>query len=665
MHLAPGYKTPLSLLSERCTKASFLPPTVTAHLLPSKLYTASITLRRIVPNSKSGETEQIVLKPPKGPSEIAVEKMTTLEARHWAAVYAIFRFGNGLRLNIQLPPQTRGSFLSLVFLPLSLLITALTTNLSSDYWAALEAYKASSSPSEAWLWSPTPFEASAARVSTPQASTSTNNSTPSSSRNSTPIPPNPSQPPVLSPRWLSAPEVRMPTHLRDLVETVLITSSKPSDDDYLPPTLLLSALNSTETTTYNTLTKIGFRSGQTLSALSFMRLPLSSSEFRKSLSNLSLIQASLTFLHLHTPENDLPLSLRNGKPPDATARIVDTHDGIEGLARDWWISKVESETGFLAGLLRDVLLKFSTENPGFGVGGKMFGQVVRRLVRKLIGDDDDISQEAGEVELDGWRERKRDEVELLRGVFGERFQKIKLDEDGGVLGRSGCEDGGEELFQVTIPTSTADEISLRILFDPSYSYPSPCIPPTIYVHSPTLPSYITLHLTSLVSTLLFAPDGDCAALVTQGDGGVIGELIDLLEGVWEEVVKNPPSARSVLEKLYRKKDDGSSKIVQIGIKKDDRFSKGAKRFKRIPTRQEQEEMKAGFEKLQERKDYSKMKEGRMALPAWAMKDKLVELVERNRVVICSGETGSGKTTQGFCLFYPSFCYRIFPLTSFL
>ena len=40
-----------------------------------------------------------------------------------------------------------------------------------------------------------------------------------------------------------------------------------------------------------------------------------------------------------------------------------------------------------------------------------------------------------------------------------------------------------------------------------------------------------------------------------------------------------------------------------------------------------------------------MRRQRESLPAWGMKDAVVQAVAQNQVVVISGETGSGKTTQ--------------------
>jgi len=108
-----GYKTPLSLLQERCQKAGWDKPAVNPHKLAAsggagELWTASVILRRKQP--KTGETETVHMRPPAGPGGVSVEKPTAMEAKHFAAVYALFRFSNNLRLNLQLPPQTRGEW---------------------------------------------------------------------------------------------------------------------------------------------------------------------------------------------------------------------------------------------------------------------------------------------------------------------------------------------------------------------------------------------------------------------------------------------------------------------------------------------------------------------------------------------------------------------------
>ncbi|KAJ3299616.1 ATPdependent RNA helicase [Borealophlyctis nickersoniae] len=58
-----------------------------------------------------------------------------------------------------------------------------------------------------------------------------------------------------------------------------------------------------------------------------------------------------------------------------------------------------------------------------------------------------------------------------------------------------------------------------------------------------------------------------------------------------------------------------------------------------------------FQKQQKSHAYVKMQEQRQKLPAWTLRQKILETVNSNRVIVISGETGCGKTTQ-----VPQFIY---------
>ena len=52
-----------------------------------------------------------------------------------------------------------------------------------------------------------------------------------------------------------------------------------------------------------------------------------------------------------------------------------------------------------------------------------------------------------------------------------------------------------------------------------------------------------------------------------------------------------------------------------------------------------------FTKLPYTDKYHKLMDKRSALPVWEHKEKFMELLTNNQVVVLVGETGSGKTTQ--------------------
>ncbi|KWU44126.1 P-loop containing nucleoside triphosphate hydrolase protein [Rhodotorula sp. JG-1b] len=627
---AVGYKTPLSLLTERCQKSGWDRPSVD----PKKgseptSWTASVTLRR--KNPKSGESETVYMRPPPlstAPSAIAVEKPSAMEAKHWAAVYALFRFSNNLRLNLQLPPSTR------------------------DYWAALEKEKAGSTPNKQWLWSTTPFETAAAAPPpppsvAPSASSSRNGSGPpsaSTSRSATPGGPAP-----MPKYWLEAPEVRMPTALRDLVERTIRDSMPDLTDADL---LMMGGSNDGDgnNTTLDDHADAqeflaeGFRKGHVSRAIAYARSSAvtTTTTAGAALPLSTLRHEVLSHLHLLVPESDLPAAFQSSKPSDTTIRNA-TAKNRDELGRMWKAEKVAREVGtpvewvVLARRMMDV--EATTDDAD---------------VRRKLGEDQlraawassTLESPAADPEL---RQRREDELVGLEGVFGARYSRKK--------------DG----FEIAIPSSgKSDAIALRILFHPSSRYPSPQqdeetdLPaplPAFYITSPTLPPYIRLHLVYLLSSS-FVPSspvstngGAWLELVDAGYGGVVAEMVAFLEEHARSVIDNPPDARTVMDRLLPASQRTGALLAANVAQKVTKAANGGnlrngRRSRKLrATPEEQAALKRTYEALQQTPEYGKMLQQRQRLPAWGMRDQIVDLIRKSRVTIVCGETGSGKTTQ--------------------
>ncbi|GAA6009512.1 hypothetical protein JCM11491_003585 [Sporobolomyces phaffii] len=631
-----GYKTPLSLLSERCQKNGWERPSVDPKKgsLPGT-WTASVTLKRKHP--KSGDYETVYMKPPPAPSPIAVEKPNAMEAKHWASVYALYRFSNNLRLNLQLPPQVR------------------------DYYSALEKEKAASTPNKTWLWSLTPFETAASAppppsqipaTATSRASSSAPAST-STSRSATPSNSAlrglvPSGQPVARPlpkSWIEAPEVHMPTSLRDLVERT-IRDALPSDEidfnshhDHSDEPDVPSTPE--ELSLESELAATGFRIGHVRRALNLSRSTRTPHE--------TLRNSVFSHLHLIVPESDLPLAFKQSKPADATIRNATSKDSTE-LGKVWKAEKIAKDVGtpveWVEGVMKLEGVEESEE------------KVLDVLARRLMGPE---SEQAGLSEnnlVRGWteraqlsaehveelRQRRSDELMGLEGIFGSRFRRLGQD--------GGCE--------ILIPSPRTDRVSLKILFHGASLYPSPALEddesqlphlPTFFVSSPTLPPYIRLHLLSLLAQQFLPSSAEHGEtwmeLVRGGYGGVVGEMVAYLEDHVRQAIDHPPDERTVLARLQVAQMSDVS-----GLDEDDstRITKASqaqrkRQPRREPTAAEHAKIKDDFERLVETDGYRKMLDQRKRLPAWSMKQKIVDLINRERVVIVCGETGSGKTTQ--------------------
>lgn len=79
-----GYKTPVSVLNEKCQKAGWERPLVDARPNGQK-WTGVVTLQKRV-SKNIYELEKVRMEPRPG-----LEIDTAQEAKHWAATYALFR----------------------------------------------------------------------------------------------------------------------------------------------------------------------------------------------------------------------------------------------------------------------------------------------------------------------------------------------------------------------------------------------------------------------------------------------------------------------------------------------------------------------------------------------------------------------------------------------
>ncbi|KAM0788551.1 hypothetical protein ACM66B_001677 [Microbotryomycetes sp. NB124-2] len=594
-----GFKTPMSLLSERCQKSGWDKPTVEPKKLPSGKYSAAVILHR--KNPKTREPESVYMRPPASPSPQAVEKDGAMEAKHYAAVYAMYRFSNNLRLHMQLPPGPR------------------------EYWQVLEKEKTASPPNKAYLWSLTPFETAAAAAETLAAKNTAGESVgrpgsaPSSrsgsvvpSRASTPSGP----PPPLPKVWQDAPEVRMPSALRDLVEETIKSLAGYDNVDEVDDDFVLS---DSESSVLEQFVNQGFRRGHVLAAVKRLR--------RETPASL-LHQEVLSMLHLHVPEEDLPASYRQSKPADATARIATSQDS-DALGKLWKAERVAKEFGVPVSFVEDVMRVDE-------VGGDE-ARAVDVLLRRLcgwneVGGQGDVglreetlikfwsAEGSDDAELES---RRQDELMALEGIFGNQFRRTE---------------DGFEIFVNGI-------VSLRVLLHAGSRYPSPATTslhlPSFYVRAPTLPAYIRLYLTQLAAQQ-FEQD-EWLELVRAGLGGLVGEMVAFLVDNAAHYVDHPPEPRHVMRYLEPVRVRETTSLASSAVVS--RSNVRGPRRHRVATAHDHEVLLNHWLGISKEPAFENMTRVRQKLPAWSMRDALVKLVKDSRVVIVSGETGSGKTTQ--------------------
>lgn len=113
-------------------------------------------------------------------------------------------------------------------------------------------------------------------------------------------------------------------------------------------------------------------------------------------------------------------------------------------------------------------------------------------------------------------------------------------------------------------------------------------------------------------------------------------IIDWLQQNLSSIIENPGPL------LTKERHERSLEHVP----KDSSRNKGKYNSKRKPlTEEEIDVLKKEYSKRQKSSELNTMKSQRASLPAWKLQDQIVDLINSNDVVLITGETGSGKSTQ--------------------
>ncbi|KAJ4485738.1 P-loop containing nucleoside triphosphate hydrolase protein [Lentinula aciculospora] len=338
-----GSKYPASLLHERCHKNGWEKPIIDARKNAAG-WSFVVTLSRI---NKKNEKESVRFEP--HPPYLCP---SPLEARHWGATYALYRFSNSLQLNRVLP---RGP---------------------SEYWNELVAEHKQAPEHMKWMYDADPFAARKqveerqvrAAEKRAQAISSTQSGE-NTRKNASPG----------ADEFARAPEVRMAVALRDQVEEAVkqglsiysgMTETEP----------LTIAVDDVENVIQQ-LTRLGFKSVQARNAVEV--LSQNSPMTERLLGTLSPLDASIEYLVLHLPEDALPehfLPSINSSNPFITG----VHSGNENLKARWAAEKVIKEAGWPVHVVKELTgdQRYIDE----------WDRLIAVLGKKLIGDDTFINK---------------------------------------------------------------------------------------------------------------------------------------------------------------------------------------------------------------------------------------------------------------------------------
>ncbi|KDQ31208.1 hypothetical protein PLEOSDRAFT_23490 [Pleurotus ostreatus PC15] len=317
----PGSKFPASLLSERCQKEGWEKPQIDTVSASPKIpyhrlhfqefqprkndgYSFVVTLRRVNKKSDSG-MDSVRLEP--HPPYIC---STALEARHWGATYALYRFCNGIRLQLVLPKGPR------------------------DYWNQLASEHAQAPEHQSWMYEADPFAArkmvverqAKVAIKNEQKVTGLQQGTGSFSAESK--------------EFAKCPEVRMATSLRDVVESCIKKGLTMYPEVGDASAGLTDSVMSVAASQLKTL---GFTGQQAKKATDFLSAP--STLASRLLAGLPPLEACIEYLVLDLPECDLPPRFL---PADHSSDpfITSAHTGTDDLRQRWIKEKAMKEAGW-------------------------------------------------------------------------------------------------------------------------------------------------------------------------------------------------------------------------------------------------------------------------------------------------------------------------------
>ncbi|WVQ98990.1 hypothetical protein IAU59_006122 [Kwoniella sp. CBS 9459] len=632
----PGYKSPMTILNEKCQKMGWERPSVESRTnrgSEPQTFTGFVILKKRV--SKNIYNLDEVRLQPHSPLEIA----TAAEAKHYAATYALFRFCSHLPMAMTLPPSIR------------------------PYWSTLTAEKAAAPAHRAWEYNADPFAAKKEvedrqtkkkdkEVAVKEAEENGFGGGGGSGKSGRGTPAKEANKGGGGREWERAPEVKMASSLREMVEGTVRKMMQQFPSAVLEASRDATATASTAPSGISTpaldlvslkgsLTALGFRPTHVTSALSALsaataRLHSSSTSTNDplvlSLSILSPLEAAIEWLLLHLPEDDLPPRYRpSSSSADFITSASNTSGGQNALVKGWLVDKLVKQAGFPRKAVETVLKAEQRESAAIDILG-----------RRLCGWETDEGGWGAEEYGDGWsgdevaeeerRVTREEEIMTVEAVLGERYQQVSP----------------TELTIEIASDTTPDSITMHIIFDDSSPYPSPqypCHPPSFFITSDTLPAYMRLHLHAQLLRQFRDPERhDLTSVLEAGSGGAILSMVEYLETTLPVLIETPPNVGEVTKYLVPKVDDVIPTAQKAQTKRKTRANRdGVKR--RAPTAEEEEAVRKKQKSMLDDPAYGPMLADRMKLPAWKERERIVQALEANRVLVVVGETGCGKSTQ--------------------
>eukprot|EP00039_Didymoeca_costata_P011156 m.154343 g.154343 ORF g.154343 m.154343 type:complete len:1541 (-) comp15082_c0_seq1:2172-6794(-) len=333
-----------------------------------------------------------------------------------------------------------------------------------------------------------------------------------------------------------------------------------------------------------------------------IKLGFNKKHILEALEHVQSKDAALDWLCLHVPEQDLPEKFR-----PSVAQIEASKHSTESLAREYKLKRLAS-----FGFNRrdcDLALKESAENELLAL---------KKILFKLW--DFDIQEketEYDDIPIEECKEALQEELESLGDILGNDMQHENNGDDG-------------EFISIKIPNIKKHrDIVLEVRVSASSKYPYEV--PLATLASETLPSHVRLSAIRQMGPV-------CKDAIS---GPVIYELFTWVQENLESILSEPPPLATL--KTYAPLAEPSYTTNDKG---HDQRKQGKRKLQSRTNNPELgNKLKSERELLESNKQFMKRLEQRKRLPAGGFRERIVETVRKHSVVVISGETGCGKTTQ--------------------
>jgi ATP-dependent RNA helicase DHX57 len=314
----------------------------------------------------------------------------------------------------------------------------------------------------------------------------------------------------------------------------------------------------------------------------------------------------LEWLLIHVPEDDLP----SWSLPDGYVAGISMASG--NLKREGAIKRLAA-AGYASELCEEAY-----DSQG-GDEARAAAYLQAHLLRPTD-DEKDIAQELADLvlqdstkeeweeEMDSWEE----ELSSLEAIYDKLYERVS-----------------PTVCRIQLDIKQEGKRLVLQARKPFGPYPS-VLP--ILTFEAAIPAYIRL---SIIRQALIHAETNCMGMP------MIFDIVDWLQQNAAAIFKNPGRLTDVSSGLSAADHQTTSKEAhRRATKKQSRYP-----INWTPGTQISQRMLTQWESKQNSAAQQKMMKARQGLPAWRLREEIVHTVNRSKVTIISGETGSGKSTQ--------------------